>query len=204
MTCPAWPLTKNATGGKTSSVSSAPSNTPSGDISDRTSSRPAAVSSASRPTDQDRVSGQRHGGHGPAPAPPAADTDGLRRLPHREADGGSRGVVMVCIRSCLGSQRRPGTRHAGPDDGLLHHRELFDRLLDVFHQRSLQRIKAALEAGLMASSELVLQLALGRLVSGDLPGGLHPAAPGARRTDPPLTAPFTTSMMTANSPRAWG
>ena len=60
---------------------------------------------------------------------------------------GDRGVVMVCIRSAL-------DHNAGQARGMENlmmdyytDRALFDRLLGIFHERSLARIKVALEAG---------------------------------------------------------
>ena len=60
---------------------------------------------------------------------------------------GDRGVVMVCIRSCL--DHNAGQARDTQDLMVDYYtgRELFDRLLGVFHERSLQRIKVALEAG---------------------------------------------------------
>lgn len=59
---------------------------------------------------------------------------------------GERGVVMVNIRSAL--DHNAGQARDMQDLMMDYYddRDLFDRLLDIFHRRSLERIKAALEA----------------------------------------------------------
>ncbi len=63
---------------------------------------------------------------------------------------GDRGVVMVCIRSCL--DHNAGQARDMQDLMVDYYmdRELFDSLLAIFHRRSLQRIRVALEAGVEA------------------------------------------------------
>lgn len=64
-----------------------------------------------------------------------------------QAQIGDRGVVMVCVRSALDHQA--GWSRAVEDLMVDYHidRELFDRLVGLFHQRSLAQIRAALEGG---------------------------------------------------------
>jgi len=58
-----------------------------------------------------------------------------------------RGVIMICIRSAL--DHNAGVARDMQDLMMDYYdnRELFDNLLDIFHQRSLEQIKAALEGG---------------------------------------------------------
>ncbi len=60
---------------------------------------------------------------------------------------GHRGVVMVCVRSAL--DHNAGDARAMQDLMMDYYddREFFDELLDIFHQRSLAQVRAALEAG---------------------------------------------------------
>ena len=60
---------------------------------------------------------------------------------------GDRGIVMVCVRGAL--DHNAGTARAMPDLMVDYYndRPFFNGLMDVFHQRSLLQVKAALEGG---------------------------------------------------------
>ncbi|MGC9316888.1 MAG: uroporphyrinogen decarboxylase family protein [Armatimonadota bacterium] len=60
---------------------------------------------------------------------------------------GDRGVVMVCIRSGLDHQAGDARGMANLMIDYYTDRELFDEVIDIFHQRSLQQTRAALEEG---------------------------------------------------------
>ena len=123
--------------------------TPAGDLSDRTKIPPSGREFGVSPNPIKT----EHLVKGPG------DLDALRYIlppintnfdyAHREAEQlGDRGVIMVCVRSAL-------DHHAGDardmQDLMMDYyddRGFFDELLDIFHQRSLEQIKAALEAGL--------------------------------------------------------
>jgi len=60
---------------------------------------------------------------------------------------GDRGVVMVCIRSCLDHNAGQARDMQDLMVDYYTNRELFDRLLEIFHERSVERIRVALEGG---------------------------------------------------------
>ncbi len=64
-----------------------------------------------------------------------------------EEEIGDRGVVMVCIRSAV--DHNAGDARGMENLMMDYHvdRELFDAVVDLFHQRSLEKTKAALEGG---------------------------------------------------------
>ncbi|MBT3345382.1 MAG: hypothetical protein HN712_14685 [Gemmatimonadetes bacterium] len=77
---------------------------------------------------------------------PPANTD-FSHVRDAQEELGERGVVMVCVRSALDHQA--GWARAVEDLMVDYHidRALFDRLLRLFHERSLSQVRAALEDG---------------------------------------------------------